>query len=316
MKILRMDFKRNSKILCVLITLGTVGFMSLTAAASSLQAEPLQDNTGAISLPIQPATSAGHNKMLALLERIAERTPDENPFLGDRTARLLRKRLASLPATTSSPVRWRLNMQAGQKELRLGNEADAINYFKEALAITQLNRVEVPQHTVIESHFYLGLAYMRMAETQNCCLRHTPESCILPIRGAGIHTEQDSSRQAISQFTEVLKRTTENSPPVFSLGTRWLLNIAYMTIGSYPDDVPSQYLIPPHAFESKEIIPRFNNIAPKLGLDVFDLSGGAIADDFDNDGYLDIVVSTWDVKGQMRYFRNNRGCWGCMADST
>ena len=314
MKNVRMDFQRKSKSLCVLFSLGTVGLMTLTAAVSSLQAAPLQDNAGAISLPIEPVTSSGHNRMLGLLERIADRTPDENLFLGDRTARMLRKRLASLPASTSNPIKWRHHMQAGEKELRLGNEADAINHFKEALAITQLNRTEVPRHAVIESHFYLGLAYMRMAETQNCCLRHTPESCILPIRGNGIHSEQDSSRKAISQFTEVLKRTTENTRPVFSLGTRWLLNIAYMTIGTYPDDVPSQYLIPPHAFESKETIPRFNNIAPRLGLDVFDLSGGAIADDFDNDGYLDIVVSTWDVKGQMRYFRNNRD--GTFSDRT
>ena len=36
------------------------------------------------------------------------------------------------------------------------------------------------------------------------------------------------------------------------------------------------------------------------------MSGGAIADDFDNDGYLDIFVSTWDTRGQIRFFRNNR----------
>ena len=53
-------------------------------------------------------------------------------------------------------------------------------------------------------------------------------------------------------------------------------------------------------------MPRFANIAPALGLDTFDMCGGAVADDFDNDGYLDIVVSTWDTRGQIRYFRNNR----------
>ena len=53
-------------------------------------------------------------------------------------------------------------------------------------------------------------------------------------------------------------------------------------------------------------MPRFANIAPALGLDTFDMCGGAIADDFDNDGYLDIFVSTWDTRGQLRLFRNNR----------
>ena len=36
------------------------------------------------------------------------------------------------------------------------------------------------------------------------------------------------------------------------------------------------------------------------------MCGGVIADDFNNDGYLDIVVSTWDVEGQLRIFRNNQ----------
>ena len=45
---------------------------------------------------------------------------------------------------------------------------------------------------------------------------------------------------------------------------------------------------------------------PALGLATFDMCGGAIADDFDSDGYLDIVVSTWGTRGQIRFFRNNR----------
>jgi len=35
------------------------------------------------------------------------------------------------------------------------------------------------------------------------------------------------------------------------------LNIAYMTIGGYPEQVPEPYLIPPQAFESEEqIVPK------------------------------------------------------------
>ena len=57
------------------------------------------------------------------------------------------------------------------------------------------------------------------------------------------------------------------------------MNIAYMTVGGYPDQVPKAYLIPPSAFESEEAFPRFANIAPALGLDTVNNSGGAIADD-------------------------------------
>ena len=44
------------------------------------------------------------------------------------------------------------------------------------------------------------------------------------------------------------------------------------------------------------------------------LSGGAVADDFDSDGYLDFFVSTSDLTGQLRFFRN--GGDGTFADRT
>ena len=104
----------------------------------------------------------------------------------------------------------------------------------------------------------------------------------------------------------VRRRPARNDAAQQYLSALWLLNIAYMTVGGYPDEVPEPYRLPPETFRSTETMPRFANVAPALGLDTFDMCGGAVADDFDNDGYLDIVVSTWDTRGQIRYFRNNR----------
>ena len=95
---------------------------------------------------------------------------------------------------------------------------------------------------------------------------------------------------------------------------KWLLNIMYMTVDGYPDKVPPQYLIPPHVFESDEPFHKFANVAPQLGLDTFDLLGGVIVDDFTGDGYLDIVVSTYDLNEQMHFFRNNQD--GTFSDRT
>ena len=301
-----MNIGPNSKTSRVLFILGVVVFMTLICDTTGSQFIPSQIEPRANTKPTAPSVTSGHQKMLMLLQKIADRTPDENLYLGDKVAHTLRKQLAALPVNTSNPTKWRLHMQAGEEELRLGNEAGAINHYSRACELTRIDQDGAPLQAVIESNFFLGLAYLRMAETQNCCLRHTPDSCILPIQGAGIHTRQNPSRQAITHFTKVLQRTTKESQLVYTLGTRWLLNIAYMTIGAYPHGVPSEYLIPPEAFNSEEEIPRFTNIAPSLGLDTFDLSGGAIADDFDNDGYLDIVVSTWDTVGQIRLFRNNQ----------
>ena len=274
--------------------------------------------------------------MLALLQEVADATAATHPYIGSWRARQFREELQALPATDTGPNRWRLMVQLSGEELRLGNEAEAIRLLTDALDL--IPRSEENGPGIAFNNYSLGVAYLRLAETQNCALHPNADACILPLRGRGIHTVQTPSRQAIAAFTEVLRSTEDNvsgglpgeagarnwsagaparvrnDAAQQHLSARWLLNIAYMTVGGYPDEVPEQHRLPPETFQSVEAIPRFANIAPALGLDTFDMCGGAIADDFDNDGYLDIVVSTWDTRGQMRYFRNNRD--GTFTDRT
>ena len=266
--------------------------------------------------------------MLALLQQIAVDSPDTHPYIGNWRARQLREELRALPATDPGPNRWRVMVQLSGEELRLGNEAEAIRLLTDALEL--IPRTEENRPGIDFNNYRLGVAWLRLAETQNCALHPNAEACILPLRGRGIHRLQAPSRRAIAAFTEVLRSTQgaaagglsgeasarnwEADAPAPGRGNAaqqylsalWLLNIAYMTVGGYPDEVPAPYRLPPETFQSTETMPRFANIAPALGLDTFDMCGGAVADDFDNDGYLDIVVSTWDTRGQIRYFRNNR----------
>ena len=66
-----------------------------------------------------------------------------------------------------------------------------------------------------------------------------------------------------------------------------------MTLGEYPEGVPDKWLIPASVFESDYSLKKFKDIAPKLGLNVNDLYGGGIVDDFNNDNLLDVMVSSW-----------------------
>ena len=250
-----------------------------------------------------------HQRMLSTLKQIADQTAETNNYLGEGLAWQLRRHLANLPIDTSTLNRWRLHTELGEAELRLGNEEAAIDQLTQAGRLLPQLKGQLSPLMANHTLFRLGVAYMRQGETLNCCpdqigIASNPDSCILPLREGGIHSQQESSLQAITYLTEVLRNTTVELP--LHLEARWLLNIAYMTVGSYPEQVPKPYRLPPEAFQSAEEMPRFTNIAPHLGLDTFDLSGGAIVDDFDNDNYLDIVVSTWDPAGQIRFFRNNR----------
>ena len=294
----------------------TVGAAALLLVATAVHAQPA-------------APEEGHRRMLALLQQIAADAPDAHPYVGDRVARQLRRELEALPAGTDAALRWRLAMQLAGAELRLGNEAEAIRLLQQARDLPPRGTAGDAWRSL--TLYQLGVAYLRLAETQNCAQHPNADSCILPLRGGGIHQMQDPARQAISALEQALDRLPAPDPEQLSSGVRarnlavgsglrdpregatsralaarWLLNIAYMAVGGYPGDVPAAHRIPPAAFASDVRFPRFDNVAPALGLDTFDLCGGAIADDFDNDGYLDIVVSTWDPAGQLRLFRNNR----------
>jgi hypothetical protein len=264
--------------------------------------------------PAAAAATSGHLRMAELLVQVARETAAENPLMGDGPAVALRAQLAQLPPTASPRTRTRLLRQLGEQELRLGNVDAAIRHLgplhREMEQLYAAGRVR--DEAAYTTAYRLGVAQVRLGETQNCCLRNTPESCILPIRGEGVHRDPRGSRDAIVSLTRAVELAPEGSP--IHLKAKWLLNIAYMTLGDYPHEVPERHRIQPATFESGETIPRFENRAPALGLDNFDLAGGAIADDFDGDGNLDIVVSTWEPTQPMRLFHNNGD--GTFSDHT
>ena len=90
-------------------------------------------------------------------------------------------------------------------------------------------------------------------------MANTAQSCLLPIRGGGIHRRTEGSTGALRALQEVLALEPEN------LRARWLLNVAHMTLGGYPDRVPPDRLIPPSVFASEHPLPRFPNIADQAG---------------------------------------------------
>ena len=268
-----------------------------------------------VSAQTAPAVTPGHERMVTFLEEVADRTPDTNPYQGDAAARQLRAQLADMPPEATDQDLLGVHMQLGGAELRLGNMLDALEQFTQARQILARMPGEIPAGLAIDSSFQLGLAFFRIWETRNCVTADRPDTCTLPLQDDPSYTDQAASRQAIFHFAEVLRNTPAGSARY--LEAQWLLNISYMTIGGYPDWLEEQYLIPTSAFQSQQQIPRFTNIALALGLDspdTVDLSGGAIGDDFDNDGYLDIVVSTMDTRGQLRFFRNNQD--GTFSDRT
>ena len=184
----------------------------------------------------------------------------------------------------------------GQLYAFKGDTEKAIEHFRAALQIAIEHGLK---DFALELEERLGITQMRRGEVDNCIKNHNAKSCIFPISREGRHNQPTGSQLAVQHFSKYLEQKPED------LEVRWLLNIAYMTLGKYPDEVPKNYLIPPSAFESREDIGLFEDIASSTGLDVFGQAGGAVMDDFDHDGLFDIVVTSLNPCDSMNFFRNN-----------
>ena len=255
---------------------------------------------------------SSHERMVALLEDLAVRAVNENKYQGDGQAKQLRTALKNLPANTPMGERMRLLRFSGMAELRAGYESESIAVLSEARRLLPEAKGHINALQAADIVFRLGVAYMRMGETENCCNRFTPDSCILPIRGDGIHEDPAGSRGAIRYFEEVIRMVPADHD--MSLTARWLMNVAYMTLGEYPDKVPDEHRIAPARFTSEVDFPRMPNVSENLGVDRFNSCGGVIIDDFDGDGQIDILTSTWEPRGPLKLF--TRGPDGKFVDKT
>jgi hypothetical protein len=78
-----------------------------------------------------------------------------------------------------------------------------------------------------------------------------------------------------------------------------------MTLGTYPERVEPRYRIVLDRYaRSQHSIGRFRDVGHLVGVNRFNQAGGAVMDDFDNDGLLDIVTTSWDAAMPMAYYRN------------
>ena len=190
--------------------------------------------------------TASHQRMLTLLKQITNQTTKTNDYIGEGRAHQLRRHRANLPVDAPDLTRWRFHTELSEAELRLGNEDTAIDQLTQAGKLLPHLKGQLSPLMANQTLFRLGVAYMCQGETQNCCpdqigIPSNPDSCILPMRDGGIHTQQEGSLKAITYLTEVLRNTTVELP--LHLEARLLLNIAYMTIGGYPEQVPKPYFL-------------------------------------------------------------------------
>ncbi len=196
----------------------------------------------------------------------------------------------------------------GTELLKAGKTDDAIKIYETVDTYMKENHLKLDLPSKRNMYSLMGIAYMRKGEVENCVQNHNHQSCFIPIAGGGVHQLQDGSRRAISLYEEALQDFPND------LEMKYLLNIAYMTVGEYPGKVPAKFRIDPAWFKNKIVIQPFKDIAPQLGVNHKSLAGGVIVDDFNNDGWLDLVSSSWSPDEELVFYINNGD--GTFSDQT
>lgn len=271
-------------------------------AAPALPYDPFctTTNNGPV-IPRRPLPQSTQ-RMIELLAKAAEsKEPDPLGYLNDRLLRELQEKLAQ---TIDLREQIALRLRIGNQFTLGGDPSSALREFDSIDASMTKLGGKLGGTRGAEMRLNRAVALLRLGEQENCLTNHNPVSCLFPIRPEGRHQFQRGSRGAIELLAEQLTITPKD------LRARWLLNLAYMTVGEWPERVPAPWVIPPEVFASEYPLPAFTDVAGSLGLDVDDLAGGVILEDFDLDGFLDIVASSWGVKGQLRFFHNDgNGHW-------
>ena len=281
--------RRRSLLLWVLAALAI--FLSGTLVGYVVRGatrEPAEGHVTRDALHRAPST-------VTMAERLARISaglkPAENPFMNGGRA----DELAGVLKETPSP---QLQMELGTQLTNAGRTDEAIAMLG-SLEDQARTRVDRQSKAWASLRIRQAIAQLRRAENDNCVEHHNPRSCLFPVQKEGVHGNPRGARAAF----EILASLLQDNPGQDQ--ARWLLNVAAMTLGEYPDGVPERWRLAPELFASEHDLGRFPDIAATLGLDVYDFAGGSITDDFDGDGNLDIFASSMGRESQIRYFHNN-----------
>jgi hypothetical protein len=213
------------------------------------------------------------------------------PFLNRRRAEVMRDLIARQTGGEALRNRYFL----AQELLRSGQTREAIAELQGQIQVAGLSRDRITRYSK-PTFDLLAIAYLRLAEQENCLDNPAANVCILPFEGAGLHTRQEGARNAITLYQDLLRQFPDDR------GSQWLLNIAAMAIGGSPGLVPKGYLIPGLAGPRKSSFPRFPNVAGNVGLAVNGLSGGLDVEDFNRDGFLDLFMSSFGLNDPVHLF--------------
>ncbi len=218
----------------------------------------------------------------------------ENEYYGEAMLRALEPRVQAGGSTLESiGLRGALSLEY----LKFGRFSEAAELL--TAAIEQGTAAGLDRDRLSQLVWSLGIAHLQAAEAENCLENHAAASCIVPVQPEAVHRLAGHTHAAARAMNLFLANNPQH------VHTAWLLNLARMVSGDWPEGVPEPYRLPPDAFAPESDFAPWRDVAMEVGLDAVEIAGGAVMDDFDGDGRLDLVTSTADPCGSLQAYRND-----------
>ena len=254
----------------------------------------IAENTDTIPDEVLERNLETQEMVTILADLYKNASTEDNIYINQRKADQLKQEL-NAPNVQYHGLEWYLYCQ---ELLRAGNPRESIKELESNFDRNYpLGEQMTPQNYYLFD--LLTLAHLRAGEQENCQNFHNEFSCILPLNESAFHQMPEGSSNAIQIYQAMYDRHPTDT-------YKWLINLAYMTLGKHPAEVPNKYLInyPNWNLEQKEF-PRFKEVAMGANVATNGLSGGTCIDDFDNDGLIDVFVTDYGMQGQTKLSINN-----------
>ncbi len=230
-------------------------------------------------------------RMAADLETWSDGVVASDAFLQGRARLDALDALGSTDAVAASTGGLASLMERGAQRLAFGRLAEAIEDLTraESLAVA----ADSPWRGRVRE--VLAAAWMRQGEVENCSAHAGGSACIMPFDAQAEHQLPTAMMEAMAVLDRTLAEDGQDR-----IGLHWMLNVAHMALGTWPDAVPAFARFPAAAFETEAAMPRWDNVGPGSAFDgAPSLSGAASVADVDGDGRLDLVFSSSGPRGTM-----------------
>lgn len=248
--------------------------------------------------PYADVALEGTEKMVHVLNDLnaqAFERPQDFFLLNDLRADLL---LEQLDETENPGQRQQLRLMLIPELINAGRTEEAIDQVRRTAQEAGVSMASLTSRNARLIDL-LALAYLRLGEEENCLANPTSASCIIPVQEQGVHQLRRGSEEAADLYFQLHRRFSTN------LVARWLYNIAHMTLGQYPEGVEDRFLIRGLEPEGNTTLGRFRDVAMELGVAHNAISGGVSVEDFTGNGHLDILVTSYGLDDQMRFYASD-----------